>query len=380
MSKKINLEYHSSKESFFINHLQKLEDSITDSHPKIDGDNWDDLSTCIDIIKGHALSDELLIRFTKLGIFLQDTGLIISQFYEALLSLNQEQLSKALKEISTFKYKLSENAREYLFNKVFTDNAASKFNTAQMAELICNLSISNSKTWAKKATEFMTHLSSLKDETQQNYSIIWQRYVEPEMAFEFFKGIDIKEYLIPLNAYSQAREIEKIFELKNLKEVPDLLSKLLHKIKEFIPEMEPSVQETFDLRTTESGAELAKSLLAEVWADLPKMDRSVSEYIKSNNYFTTSPKKYDPNYDILSASFNTEVFSLVEEKAKTNNNLIKQLILSGNRYFKDIANIVIYSSPGTHLNGEVIKTLILTGEKKNILESFKLSNIDNQKE
>jgi len=48
-----------------------------------------------------------------------------------------------------------------------------------MAELICNLSISNSKTWAKKATEFMTHLSSLKDETQQNYSIIWQRYVEP---------------------------------------------------------------------------------------------------------------------------------------------------------------------------------------------------------
>lgn len=162
MSKKINLEYHSSKESFFINHLQKLEDSITDSHPKIDGDNWDDLSTCIDIIKGHALSDELLIRFTKLGIFLQDTGLIISQFYEALLSLNQEQLSKALKEISTFKYKLSENAREYLFNKVFTDNAASKFNTAQMAELICNLSISNSKTWAKKATEFMTHLSKLK--------------------------------------------------------------------------------------------------------------------------------------------------------------------------------------------------------------------------
>lgn len=95
------------------------------------------------------------------------------------------------------------------------------------------------------------------------------------MAFEFFKGIDIKEYLIPLNAYSQAREIEKIFELKNLKEVPDLLSKLLHKIKEFIPEMEPSVQETFDLRTTESGAELAKSLLAEVfgliyqkWIDL----------------------------------------------------------------------------------------------------------------
>lgn len=254
-----------------------------------------------------------------------------------------------------------------------------------MAELICNLSISNSKTWAKKATEFMTHLSSLKDETQQNYSIIWQRYVEPEMAFEFFKGIDIKEYLIPLNAYSQARVIEKIFELKNLKEASDLLSKLLHKIKEFIPEMEPSVQETFvyetfDLRTTESGAELAKSLLAEVWADLPKMDRSVSEYIKSNNYFTTSPKKYDPNYDILSASFNTEVFSLLEEKAKTDNNLIKQLILSGNRYFKDIANIVIYSSPGTHLNGEVIKTLILTGEKKKILESFELSNIYNKKE
>ncbi|MCP5375049.1 MAG: hypothetical protein H6910_02115 [Rickettsiaceae bacterium] len=44
MSKKINLEYHSSKESLFINHIQKLQDSITDSHPRIDGDNWDDLS------------------------------------------------------------------------------------------------------------------------------------------------------------------------------------------------------------------------------------------------------------------------------------------------------------------------------------------------
>jgi len=132
ISKKINLEYHSSKESLFINHIQKLQDSITDSHARIDGDNWDDLSTCIDILKSHALSDELIIRFTKLGEFLQNTGVIIGPFYNALLGLNPEQLLKALKEVSTFKYKLSENVREYLFEQLFADTAASKFNTSQI--------------------------------------------------------------------------------------------------------------------------------------------------------------------------------------------------------------------------------------------------------
>jgi len=49
MSKKINLEYHSSEELRFIGHLQKIEKSITDIHPKIDGDNWEDLKACIDL-------------------------------------------------------------------------------------------------------------------------------------------------------------------------------------------------------------------------------------------------------------------------------------------------------------------------------------------
>jgi hypothetical protein len=110
------------------------------------------------------------------------------------------------------------------------------------------------------------------------------------------------------------------------------------------------------------------------------MDRSVSEYIESNNYFTTSPKKYDLNYNILSDSFSPNLFRLLAQKANTDNNLIKQLILSGNRYFKEIANIVIYSFPGTHLNGEIIKTLILTGDKVKILESFRLTDIRSEKE
>lgn len=85
MSKKTNLEYHPSQELPFISHLQKLEDSITDSHAAIDHDNWEDLKTCIDILKDHTLSDELIIRFTKLGTSLQNTGMIISSFYDALL-------------------------------------------------------------------------------------------------------------------------------------------------------------------------------------------------------------------------------------------------------------------------------------------------------
>ena len=322
MSKKINLEYHSSKESLFINHLQKLEDSITDSHPRIDGNNWADLTTCINILKDHPLSDELIIRFTKLGASLQNTGVFIGPFYDALLGLNQEQLLKALKEISTFKHNLSDNAREYLFEQIFTGATASKFNTAQMTEIIYNLSIPNSKIWAKKATEFMIHLSSLKDENQQNYTIMWNRYVEPEEVLEFFKKIDIKEYLTPLNPYSQARVIEKIFELKNLTGESELLSRLSHDISNFLPDMDPSVQKTFvreafDLRGTESGAKVAKELLAKVCENLPKMDKSVNTYLESNNYFITSPKKYDPNYDILSASFNTEVFSLLKEPMTT---------------------------------------------------------------
>jgi len=91
----------------------------------------------------------------------------------------------------------------------------------------------------------MTHLSTLQGEEQKNYSITWLRYAEPEMALELFKDLNIKEYLTSLNAYSQARVIEKIFELKSLKEALDLLGKLLRQIKEFIPEMEPSVQKTF---------------------------------------------------------------------------------------------------------------------------------------
>jgi len=110
------------------------------------------------------------------------------------------------------------------------------------------------------------------------------------------------------------------------------------------------------------------------------MDRSVSEYIESNNYFTTSPKKYDLNYNILSDSFSPNLFRLLAQKANTDNNLIKQLILSGNRDFKEIANSVIYSFPRTHLNGEIIKTLILTGDKVKILKSFSLTDIHSEKE
>lgn len=41
----------------------------------------------------------------------------------------------------------------------------------------------------------------------------------------------------------------------------------------------------------------------------------------------------------------------------------------------------IFSSQDiSHMNGEVIKTLILKGEKDMILESFKLSDIHNKKE
>ena len=94
MSKKTNLEYHPSQELPFISHLQKLEDSITDSHAAIDHDNWEDLKTCIDILKDHTLSDELIIRFTKLGTSLQNTGMIISSFYDALLGLNHIMVPK----------------------------------------------------------------------------------------------------------------------------------------------------------------------------------------------------------------------------------------------------------------------------------------------
>lgn len=386
MAKKINLEYQSSGKSLFLDHLQKLEGSITDSRLIIDGANWEDLSTCIDILKSHTLSDELIIRFTKLGSALQNTGVIISSFYDALLSLNHEQLSKALEEVSTFKYKLSENAIEYLFEKLFTSTAASKFNTEQMTEIIYNLSIPNSPAWSKKATELMKYLSNFKDEDQQNYSVTWQRNVETKIFLEFFKDINIKRYLASLNAYSQVSVIRKMFELKNLKGESDLLSKLSHNISEFLPEMHPFVQEafvqeTFDLRTTETGAKLAKVLLPIIIELLPKIDKSVQKYLHDQNYFIASPKKYDPNCEILSKAFSPRIFSLLAEKAKTDNEFIKQLILTGNTSFKVTAGREIFSSQGTiHINGEIIKALILTGEKDKVLGLFKLSNIRDEKE
>ena len=197
--------------------------------------------------------------------------------------------------VSTFKYKLSENAREYLFEQIFIGAAASKFNTVQMTEIIYNLSMPNSPAWPKKATEFMAHLSSLKDEDQQTYSLTWHRYTEPKMVFEFFKNINIKEYLTPLNAYSQARVIEKIFELKNVKEASNLLKKLSHEINEFLPKMDPSVQkifirEAFDLPNTETGAKIAaEGLLNKICELLPDMNPTVLQYLENNNYFITSP-------------------------------------------------------------------------------------------
>ncbi|MBM3466929.1 MAG: hypothetical protein FJX70_03735 [Alphaproteobacteria bacterium] len=377
MSKKINLEYHSSKESLFINHIQKLQDSITESHPRIDGDNWDDLSTCIDILKNHALSDELIIRFTKLGEFLQNTGVIIGEFYDALLGLNQEQLLKALKEISSFKHNLSDNAREYLFEQIFTGATASKFNTAQMTEIIYNLSIPNSKIWAKKATEFMTNLSSLKDENQQNYAIMWNRYVEPEEVLEFFKKINIKEYLTSLNAYSQARVIEKIFELKNLEGESELLSNLSHEINKFLPQMDPFVQkvfirEVFDLSSTETGAELARILLPQIFKLLPDLDKSLEEYLQEQNYFITSPKKHDPNFDILASSMRaTEeiVGKALKKKLVTDDQFKKLLLLTKNDFFMGLSYDAIY--PSKHINKDIIKALILAGLKEEIQYLFK---------
>lgn len=65
-------------------------------------------------------------------------------------------------------------------------------------------------------------------------------------------------------------------------------------------------REAFCLRDTESWVKVAKGLLAKVCKNLSKMDKAVSTYLESNNYFITSPKKHDPNYDILSESFNRE--------------------------------------------------------------------------
>jgi predicted transcriptional regulator len=385
MSKKTNLEYHPSQELPFISHLQKLEDSITDSHSAIDYENWEDLKACINILKNHELSDELIIRFTKLGKSLHNTGVIIAPFYDALLSLDQEQLSKSLKEISTFKYKLSENAKEYLFEQIFTGAAASKFNTAQMTEIIYNLSMPNSKNWAKKATEFMTHLSSLKDENQQNYSLIWHRYTEPKMLLEFFKGINIEKYLTPLNSYSQARVIEKIFELKNLKEASDLLKKLSHEINKFLPQMDPSVQkvfirEVFDLRSTETGAELARILLPQIFKLLPDLDKSLEEYLQEQNYFITSPKEHDPNFNILASSISAakKIKLALEEKLATDHQFKKLLLLTKNNFFMELSyNAIDYHK---HINKDIIKTLILAGLKEEIAPYFNLSDIHDEKE
>jgi len=232
MSKKNNLEYHSSQELPFISHLKKLEGSITDSHSAIGYDNWEDLKVCINILKKDELSDELIIRFTKLGAFLQNTGVIIAPFYDALLSLNQEQLFKALKEISSFKKELSENARKYLFEQISTGTPASKFDTPQILEIVSALSMPNSETWAKEATELVPHLSNLKDEDSQDYSITWYRSTKSEavLLFLFIKEIHIKN--LP-DVYTQA----KLIEIKNVKEASNFLSELLQSKNKKLPEL-----------------------------------------------------------------------------------------------------------------------------------------------
>jgi hypothetical protein len=138
--------------------------------------------------------------------------------------------------------------------------------------------------------------------------------------------------------------------------------------------MDPSVQkifirEAFNLPNTETGAKIAEGLLPKVFENLSEMDSSVNEYLESNNYFITSPKKYDPDFDFLASSMSRsrKIKEAINKKLITDDLFKKQLLLAKNVFFTDLSFQKIFSKKTQRINIDLIKTLILEGFTEDIL-------------
>ncbi|BBB56058.1 hypothetical protein MPCS_00030 [Candidatus Megaera polyxenophila] len=105
-------------ESSLNKYLEKLESTSV-----INGDYWDDLKESINVIKNNSVNVELINRFANLAAKLQNTGMIIKEFYDSIFSLGNYFLNHFMSVLPTIgNAKLAEeidrNIKEHLKKKL----------------------------------------------------------------------------------------------------------------------------------------------------------------------------------------------------------------------------------------------------------------------
>jgi hypothetical protein len=95
-----------------------------------------------------------------------------------------------------------------------------------------------------------------------------------------------------------------------------------------------------NLRSTETGAKIAaEGLLNKICELLPDMNPTVLQYLENNNYFITSPKEYDPNFNILASSMKAakKIKLDLKKKLVTDDQFKKLLLLTKNNFFMELS-------------------------------------------
>ncbi|MBN8523331.1 MAG: hypothetical protein J0M23_05720 [Rickettsiales bacterium] len=121
-------------ESSLNEYLIKLE-----SAPVINEDYWDYLKECINIIKDNSVEYNFINRFAKLAPKLQNTGMIIKEFYDFIFGLNNSTSLEFLSQVITDLPEISEkspNAKAYFFELLSKPQNINKLNLKFCAQII----------------------------------------------------------------------------------------------------------------------------------------------------------------------------------------------------------------------------------------------------
>jgi len=153
-------------ESSLNEYLIKLE-----SAPVINEDYWDYLKECINIIKDNSVEYNFINRFAKLAPKLQNTGMIIKEFYDFIFGLNNSTSLEFLSQVITDLPEISEkspNAKAYFFELLSKPQNINKLNLKFCAQIINILpAIGNDELAEEIDRNLKEHL---KNELHKNFS------------------------------------------------------------------------------------------------------------------------------------------------------------------------------------------------------------------
>lgn len=149
-------------ESSLNKYLEKLESTSV-----INGDYWDDLKESINVIKNNSVNVELINRFANLAAKLQNTGMIIKEFYDSIFSLGNyflnHSLTKIIESLPVISIK-SPNAKDYFFKLLSQPENITKLELERCAQIMSVLpTIGNAKLAEEIDRNIKEHLKKKLD-------------------------------------------------------------------------------------------------------------------------------------------------------------------------------------------------------------------------